>query len=102
MVFLPKNVLQAEVAQFSCEVASTRPLALTDTIPKVMASGLNDQLSALAARAVVVKQWGSIPGRHLADNIHEAASAMLSLSAVRFRSADVIFGEFKNAFPSLT
>lgn len=48
MVFLPTEVPQ--LALFTCEVAATRPLALADTLPKVVALGLNDRLSELAAR----------------------------------------------------
>lgn len=68
----------------------------------MLALGLNDRLSASAARAVVGQQWGLIPGRQLADNVCEAESAMLSFSAVRFRSVDVVFFYFNNALPSLS
>lgn len=78
LVSLPAEIPQAEVAQFSCEVAPTRPLTLTGTILKVMVVGLNDRLSALAARTVVGQQLGFIPGRKLAVNIYVAEGAMMS------------------------
>lgn len=99
-VFLPKAP-KAEVAQFSCEVAASRPLTLTDALPKVMPVGRNDRLSALAARTVVGQQCGFIPGRWLAGKVYEAEAGLLS-SSLRFRSVAAGFFDFKKAFPSVS
>lgn len=100
MVFLPKEDPTADVAQFTCDVAATRPLTLTDTMPKLMALGLIDWLSALAARTVVGQHRGFVPGRGLADNVFEAEKAMLSFSGMRVRSAAAVFCDLHTAFPS--
>lgn len=84
MVLLPKEGRQAVVAQFSREAAATRPLRLTDTLPKVMALGLNGRMPALAATTVISQQRAVMPGRELADNVFEV---VLSFSAVSLRSA---------------
>lgn len=72
------EVPQAVAAQSSCEVAAARPLTPTDTMPSVMALGLNDQLSALESQMVVDQQKGFVRGRQLADYVYEVESAMLS------------------------
>lgn len=45
---------------------------------------------------------GIISGRQRTDNVCEVESAMLSFSAVRSRTAAVVFFGFGNAFPSLS
>lgn len=99
MAFLPKEVPQAEVVLFSCEVALTRPILLSDTIPKVYVLALNDRMSSLAAVTMVGQQSGFAPGRVLADGMYEAEAAMISFSVVRLRSSAAVFFDFKNAFP---
>lgn len=48
--------------------ASSRPLTLTDTSPKVMAFGVNHRLVVLTTRAVLSEQRGFVPGRQFVDN----------------------------------
>lgn len=67
---------QAEVAQFSCEVASTRTLTLTDALPEVTASGLTDRLSALAVKTgrATARPRSGTPARrqHLRGGVGDA------------------------------
>lgn len=68
----------------------------------VIAMGLNDTLSKLAATTVIGQQSGFIPGRQLADNVYEADVAMPSFSAVRLHSAAAVSFDFENVFTSLS
>lgn len=59
----PKAVGQRDTEEFSCSVDATRLLALTETIGKIVALGLNDGLSALAGskdrwRRGCARAWG--------------------------------------------
>lgn len=101
MVFWPTVLAAGDIHTFTSDVASLRPLTLTDTLPKLLALAVNGRLAALSSITVVARQRGFVPGRSLADNLYELEAAMILFSGMRQRSAAALYYDFRTAFPSL-
>jgi exonuclease III len=80
---------------------STRPIAMSNSVAKVLAMAVNRSLAPIAQRTILDRQRGFVRGRSITDNILETES--LAIRFVKFYSANsgIVLFDFAAAFPSL-
>ena len=100
LVFIPKG---EEDSDFVCVVrkaADLRPIALSNTDAKIIASCLERPLSFAVRQLVGHHQRGGVRGRGVVDNVIDLEAAALSFSCFP-GSPGLIGTDFSNAFPSV-
>jgi hypothetical protein len=102
MIFLPKGELEDDIFQTRRTADATRPLNLSNTIAKVIASALSRPLTSVAKHTVVAQQRGFIQGRCLIDNIVELDALLLRAAKYYADKHGLLLLDIKAAFPSLS
>jgi endonuclease/exonuclease/phosphatase family metal-dependent hydrolase len=80
---------------------STRPIAMSNSVAKLLAMAVNRVLAPVAQTTILDRQRGFVKGRSITDNIMETES--LAIRFVKFYAAKsgIVLFDFAAAFPSL-
>jgi endonuclease/exonuclease/phosphatase family metal-dependent hydrolase len=80
---------------------STRPIAMSNSVAKLLAMAVNRVLAPIAQHTIIDRQRGFVRGRSITDNILETES--LAIRFVKFYAAKsgIVLFDFAAAFPSL-
>jgi len=101
MIFLPKGDEENYHKEILRSAGNTRPLNLSNTDAKIIATALNQPMAEIAEQVVRKQLRGFIKGRQMADNIMEVEAFAIMCSMLASTIPAMAFFDFRAAFPSI-
>jgi hypothetical protein len=80
---------------------STRPIAMSNAVAKLMAMAINRALAPAASQTILDRQRGFVRGRSITDNILETESMAIRFVKYYAAKSGIVLFDFAAAFPSL-
>jgi len=99
--FIPKDVGPEEVS-VARRPSQLRPLSVSNTDRKIIASCVNYGLSAIARKTCIAAQRGGLSGRQLCDNIYDLETHALLCCRLSSVFPAIVLFDLQTAFPSIS
>jgi hypothetical protein len=80
---------------------STRPIAMSNAVAKLMAMSINRALAPMAQQTILDRQRGFVRGRAITDNILETESLAIRFTKFYAENSGIVLFDFAAAFPSI-
>jgi hypothetical protein len=80
---------------------STRPIAMSNAVAKLLAMAINRSIAPVAQRTILDRQRGFVRGRSITDNIMETESLAIRFAKFYEAKSGIVLFDFAAAFPSL-
>eukprot|EP00973_Karenia_brevis_P083097 11521719-Karenia_brevis.AAC.1 len=101
LTFLVKEGDDHDDGSKLCWPNNLRPISLSNTCIKIVASLLAIPLNYVATHCIHRAQRGGIQGRQLIDNILDIEAKALEYAMTRLKGCGAVFLDIRQAFPSL-
>ena len=102
LMFLPKETAADDEEEHDRKPEDTRPLCLSNTDAKLVASATGHSLNECASRCVTAEQAGFIRGRSMTGNILTIEAQALAFAASpAVKTGGILPFDFGAAFPSV-